>query len=81
MKLGLVQPVTPYYVNPNAKGFDPTVRCEYHSNIQGHSTKNCWTLKRIVENLIDDKTIVIHNKEAAIVTNNPLPSHDNGHVV
>ncbi|MCD7465670.1 hypothetical protein HAX54_001713 [Datura stramonium] len=77
--LGLVQPVTPYYVNLNAKCFDPTVRCEYHSNTQGHSTENCWTLKRTIENLINGKTIVIHNEET--VTNNPPPAHNNAHVV
>ncbi|MCD7450179.1 hypothetical protein HAX54_004168, partial [Datura stramonium] len=81
MQLGLVQPVTPYYVNSNVKGFDPTVRCEYHSNTQGHNTENCWTLKRIIEKLLDDKTILIHNEETTNVTNNPLLAHDNGHVV
>ncbi|MCE3051390.1 hypothetical protein HAX54_049711, partial [Datura stramonium] len=79
--LGFVKSITPYYVNPNAKGFNPTVRCEYHSNTQGHSTKNCWTLKRIIEKLIDDKKVVIHNEEAANVTNNPLPTHNIVHVV
>ncbi|MCD7462951.1 hypothetical protein HAX54_049667, partial [Datura stramonium] len=64
-----------------AKGFDPTVRCEYHSNTQGHSIENCWTLKRITEKLIDDNTIVILNEEEANVTKNPLPAHANGHVI
>ncbi|MCE5166829.1 hypothetical protein HAX54_027624, partial [Datura stramonium] len=68
-------------VNPTAKGFDTSVRCEYHSNIQGHSTENCWTLKRIIEKLIDDKAIVIHNEEATNVTKNPLPAHNNAYVV
>ncbi|XP_060182324.1 uncharacterized protein LOC132611988 [Lycium barbarum] len=71
----------PYNVNPNARGFDPTIRCEYHSNTQGHSTKNCFTLKRAIEKLIDDKSIVIHDEEAPNVTNNPLPTHNNAHVV
>ncbi|MCD7448214.1 hypothetical protein HAX54_039569, partial [Datura stramonium] len=79
--LGLAQLVTPYYVNPNEKGFHLTVRCKYHSNTQGHSTENCWTLKRIIEKLIDNKTIVIHNEDTTNVTNNPLPSHNNAHVV
>ncbi|MCD9558685.1 hypothetical protein HAX54_016219 [Datura stramonium] len=81
MQLGLVKPVTPYYVNSNEKGFNPNVRCEYHSNTQGHSIENCWTLKRIIEKLIDDKKIVIHNKVAENVTNNPLPAHNNAHVI
>ncbi|XP_060200222.1 uncharacterized protein LOC132628461 [Lycium barbarum] len=70
-----------YKVNPNARSFDPTFRCEYHSNAQGHSTKNCFTLKRAIEKLIDDKAIVIHDEEAPNVTNNPLPPHNNAHVV
>uniref|UniRef100_A0A1S4AC81 G-patch domain-containing protein n=1 Tax=Nicotiana tabacum TaxID=4097 RepID=A0A1S4AC81_TOBAC len=48
----------PRYVNPNSKGFDSNARCEYHSNTQGHSTENCWTLKKAIENLIEAKAIV-----------------------
>ncbi|XP_060194914.1 uncharacterized protein LOC132624106 [Lycium barbarum] len=81
IQLGLIEPIMSYNVNPNARGFDPTVRCEYHSNAQGHSTENCFTLKRAIEKLIDDKAIVIHDEEAPNVTNNPLPAHNNAHVV
>ncbi|XP_060210244.1 uncharacterized protein LOC132637118 [Lycium barbarum] len=81
IQLGLIEPIMSYNVNPNARGFDPTVRCEYHSNAQGHSTENCFTLKRAIEKLIDDKAIVIHDEEAPNVTNNPLTAHNNAHVV
>ena len=52
IQLRLVEPVNPYVVNPNARGFDPTVICEYHANSLGHNIENCWTLKRVIEKLI-----------------------------
>ena len=81
IQLRLVEPVNPYIVNPNARGFDPTVICEYHANAPGHSTENCWTLKRVIEKLIEDKVIEVRNEEALNVTNNPLPAHNNERVV
>ncbi|XP_060177795.1 uncharacterized protein LOC132607732 [Lycium barbarum] len=81
IQLGLIEPIMPYNVNPSARGFDPTVRCDYHSNTQGHTTENYFTLKRAIEKLIDDKAIVIHDEEAPNVTNNPLSAHNNAHVV
>ncbi|KAH0728174.1 hypothetical protein KY284_004039 [Solanum tuberosum] len=81
VQLRLVKPVNPYFVNPNARGFDPTVICEYHANTPGHSTENYWTLKRVIEKLIEDKVIEIRNEEAPNVTNNPLPAHNKEHVV
>ncbi|KAH0670694.1 hypothetical protein KY289_025187 [Solanum tuberosum] len=81
VQLRLVEPVNPYFVNQNARGFDPTVICEYHANTLGHSTENCWTLKRVIEKLIEDKVIEIRNEEAPNVTNNPLPAHNKEHVV
>ncbi|XP_015078423.1 uncharacterized protein LOC107022277 [Solanum pennellii] len=76
-----VESVNPYVVNPNARGFDQTVICEYHANAPGHSTENCWTLKRVIEKLIEDKVIEVRNEEAPNVTNNPLPTHNNERVV
>ncbi|KAH0633267.1 hypothetical protein KY284_036053 [Solanum tuberosum] len=81
VQLRLVEPVNPYLVNPNARGFDPTVICEYYANTPGHSTENCWTLKRVIEKLIEDKVIEIRNEEAPNVTNNPFPAHNKEHVV
>ncbi|KAH0633815.1 hypothetical protein KY284_036601 [Solanum tuberosum] len=81
VQLRLVEPINPYFVNSNARGFDPTVICGYHANTPGHSTENCWTLKRVIEKLIEDKVIDIRNEEAPNVTNNPLPVHNKEHVV
>nr|XP_009610714.1 uncharacterized protein LOC104104354 [Nicotiana tomentosiformis] len=72
----------PRYVNSNSKGFDSNARCEYHSNTQGHSTENCWTLKKAIENLVEAKAIVVTNNEDTLnITNNPLPAHDNTHFI
>ncbi|XP_015077101.1 uncharacterized protein LOC107021042 [Solanum pennellii] len=81
IQLRVVEPVNPYVVNPNARGFYLTVICEYHANAPGHSTENCWTLKRVIEKLIEDKLIEVRNEEAPNVTNNPLPAHNNERVV
>ncbi|XP_019241374.1 PREDICTED: uncharacterized protein LOC109221349 [Nicotiana attenuata] len=70
------------YVNPNLKGFDSNARCEYHSNTQGHSTENCWTLKKAIENLIEAKAIVVtNNEDNPNITNNPLQAHHNTHFI
>ena len=63
IQLRLVEHDVPYIVNPNVRGFDPTVICEYHANVPGHSTEKRWTLKRVIENLIKDKVIEVHNEE------------------
>ncbi|XP_075084773.1 uncharacterized protein LOC142168020 [Nicotiana tabacum] len=82
MQLKLIGPIMPHYVNPNSKGFDSNARCEYHSNTQGHSTENCWTLKKAIENLIEAKAIVVtNNEDTPNITNNPLPTHDNTHFI
>ncbi|MCD7452740.1 hypothetical protein HAX54_017994, partial [Datura stramonium] len=75
-------PERPQWRAPAPQGFCPQQQnfqtpCEYHSNTQGHITENYWTFKRIIENLIDDKAIVIHNEETTNITNNPLPAHNN----
>ena len=81
IQLRLVEPVNPYVFNPNARGFDLIVICEYHANTPCHNTKNFWTLKRVIQKLIKDKVIEIHNKEAPNITNNLLLAYNNQCVV
>ncbi|XP_070047501.1 uncharacterized protein [Nicotiana tomentosiformis] len=82
MQLRLIEPIMPRYVNPNSKGFDSNARCEYNSNTQGHSTENCWTLKRAIEDLIEAKAIMVtNNEDTPNITNNPLPAHNNTHFI
>ncbi|XP_019248614.1 PREDICTED: uncharacterized protein LOC109227879 [Nicotiana attenuata] len=82
IQLKLIEPIMPHYMNPNSKGFYSNARCEYHSNTQGHSTENCWTLKKAIENLIEAKAIVVaNNEDTPNITNNLLPAHDNTHFI
>ncbi|XP_070026096.1 uncharacterized protein [Nicotiana sylvestris] len=42
---------------------------------------DCWTLKRVVENLIEQRKIVLRDEDVPNVTNNPLLAHNNGPVI
>ncbi|XP_027915075.1 uncharacterized protein LOC114174431 [Vigna unguiculata] len=44
-----MKPVKP----PYPKTYDAEARCDYHGGAIGHSTENCWGLKRKVQSLID----------------------------
>ncbi|XP_070012154.1 uncharacterized protein [Nicotiana sylvestris] len=56
-------------------------RCTYHSGVEGHDTNDCWTLKRAVENLIEQRKIVLRDEDIPNVTNNPLSAHNNESVI
>ncbi|XP_019251258.1 PREDICTED: uncharacterized protein LOC109230190 [Nicotiana attenuata] len=74
------QPPRQVQQNPESPSYQPGTRCAYHSGAERHDTKDCWTLKRAVENLIEQKRIVLKDEEVSNVTNNPLPAHNNGPV-
>lgn len=38
---------------PYSKTYDADARCDYHGGAIGHSTENCWGLKRKVQSLND----------------------------
>ncbi|XP_019248765.1 PREDICTED: uncharacterized protein LOC109228037 [Nicotiana attenuata] len=67
--------------NPTSPAYRAGTRCAYHSGAEGHDTDDCWTLKRAVENLIEQKRIVLKDEDIPNVTNNPLPAHNNGPVI
>nr|XP_009779806.1 PREDICTED: uncharacterized protein LOC104228948 [Nicotiana sylvestris] len=58
---------------------------DYYQNMmsamEGHDTDDCWTMKRAVENLIEQKRIVLKDEDVPNVTNNPLLAHNNGPVI
>ncbi|KAM3326736.1 hypothetical protein P3S67_001862 [Capsicum chacoense] len=58
---GMFTPLLGYTPDLNSRSFDPTVRCAYHSDIQGHSIEDCYTLKRGIEKMIQDKSIMVQN--------------------
>ncbi|KAM3263395.1 hypothetical protein P3L10_000389 [Capsicum annuum] len=57
-------PPSPYQVytpDPHSRSFDRNVRCTYHSDVQGHSIEDCRALKREIEKMIQDKSIMVQN--------------------
>ncbi|KAM3324689.1 hypothetical protein P3S67_005841 [Capsicum chacoense] len=58
---GMITPILGYTPDLHSRSFDPNVRCAYHSDVQGHSTEDCRTLKRKIEKIIQDKLIVVQN--------------------
>ncbi|XP_019251429.1 PREDICTED: uncharacterized protein LOC109230378 [Nicotiana attenuata] len=81
VQMGLLQPVPQTRQNPESPSYRAGTRCAYHSGAEGHDTDDFWTLKRAVENLIEQKRIVLKDEDVPNVTNNPLPAHNNGPVI
>ncbi|XP_070008155.1 uncharacterized protein [Nicotiana sylvestris] len=81
VQMGLLQPVPQTRQNPASPAYRAGTRCAYHSGAEEHDTDDCWTLKRVVENLIKQRKIVLRDEEVPNVTNNPLPAHNNGPVI
>ncbi|XP_019258201.1 PREDICTED: uncharacterized protein LOC109236474 [Nicotiana attenuata] len=67
--------------NPESPSYQRGTRCAYHSGAEGHDIENCWTLKRTVEDLIEQRKIVLRVEDIPNVTNPPLPAHNNGLVI
>ncbi|KAM3239053.1 hypothetical protein P3L10_014086 [Capsicum annuum] len=61
---GMITPLLGYTPNPHSRSFDPNVRCTYHSDVQGHSIKDYRSLKREIEKMIQDKSIMVQNIES-----------------
>ncbi|KAF3639242.1 hypothetical protein FXO37_24030 [Capsicum annuum] len=61
---GMIIPLLGYTPNLHSRSFDPNVRCTYHSNVQGHSIEDCHALKREIEKIIQDKSILVQNIES-----------------
>ncbi|XP_070015247.1 uncharacterized protein [Nicotiana sylvestris] len=79
--MGLLQPVPQTRKNPVSPAYRAGTRCAYNSGEEGHDTEDCWTLKRAVENLIEQRKIVLRDEDIPNVTNNPLPAHNSGPVI
>ena len=74
-KIGMVPPQT--YPKGFPTGYDPQTICTYHSRNPSHSTDNCRTLKRKIQDMIDAGDIILsENGESwPNVRKNPLPEH------
>ncbi|XP_070006112.1 uncharacterized protein [Nicotiana sylvestris] len=78
IRLDLLQPVAPNRPNLESHSHRANAICEYLSRAVGHSTEDCWTLKRVVEDLIEVEGIVFRDEEAPDVMNNLFPAHNIG---
>ncbi|XP_070019506.1 uncharacterized protein [Nicotiana sylvestris] len=81
VQMGLLQSVPQTRQNPASPAYRAGTRCAYHLGAKRHATDDCWTPKRAVENLIEQRKIVLKDEEVPNVTNNPLPAHNNGPVI
>ncbi|KAA0060421.1 uncharacterized protein E6C27_scaffold22G002400 [Cucumis melo var. makuwa] len=63
---------------PYPKWYDSNARCDYHAGGVGHSTENCFALKRNVQSLINAGWLSFKKSgEKPNVNENPLPNHEN----
>ncbi|PHT87943.1 hypothetical protein T459_10049 [Capsicum annuum] len=46
-------------LNLRLRNFDPNARCAYHSDAQGHRIEDCRDLKREIEKMIQDRSIMV----------------------
>jgi hypothetical protein len=69
--------------NPLPQWYNPALYCHFHRTA-GHSTDGCHTLRDAIQDLIDNKSIVVQNSEAPAspqpqqVEAHPLPTHEPG---
>ncbi|KAM3397394.1 hypothetical protein P3S68_000906 [Capsicum galapagoense] len=57
----MITPLLGHTSNRRLRNFDPNARCTYHSDAQGHSIEDCRDLKREIEKMIQDGSIMVQN--------------------
>ena len=60
----MITPLLGYTLNRRSRNFDPNIRCAYHSDAQGHSIEDCRDWKREIENMIQDRSIMVQNVDS-----------------
>ncbi|PHT90479.1 hypothetical protein T459_05592 [Capsicum annuum] len=58
---GMITSLLGCTLNRSSRNFDPNVRCAYHSDAQSHSIEDCRDLKREIEKIIQDGSIMVQN--------------------
>ena len=57
----MITPLLGHTLNLRSRNFNPNARCVYHSDAQGHSIEDCRDLKREIEKMIQDGSIMVQN--------------------
>ncbi|PHT79101.1 hypothetical protein T459_17153 [Capsicum annuum] len=57
----MITPLLRHTINPCSRSFDPNAQCAYHSDAQGHNIEDCRDLKREIEKMIQDRSIIVKN--------------------
>lgn len=59
---------------PFHRNHNPNASCAFHAGYIGYSTEDCWTLKKRIQELIDQE-VLSFSEEKPNVKMNPLPNH------
>lgn len=72
----LITPMPPKPANPQAPGFNPDARCEYHIGGIGHWTNDCYHLRHRIQDLLDHQLLsfYLRGRNAYYALKNPCPS-------
>ncbi|XP_050895784.1 uncharacterized protein LOC127102458 [Lathyrus oleraceus] len=71
----LVPKEIPQAIPPYHPKHYPNASCAYHTGYIGHSTKDCWSLKNKIQELMNQK-ILSFSEEKPNVKTNALPNHN-----
>ena len=59
---GLITPIGPIRepeLEKRSQSWNPNIYCKYHQG-RGHSTKQCWTLKNLIQDLVNSNQLHVH---------------------
>lgn len=81
-EMGLVKSETPRYTRETCKNFHEDETCDYHEGAAGHSTDNCFALRKKIQSLLDDGELILPGiGNQPNIQQNPLPQHQDQNAV
>ncbi|KAH0776345.1 hypothetical protein KY290_007756 [Solanum tuberosum] len=75
---GLLRPRKGWIPKHSSSTFDLSKNCAYHSNIQGHDTEKCPTLRNKIQNMIEKGKIIV---QQGPLNNNCHPATTNAIII
>ncbi|XP_070001976.1 uncharacterized protein [Nicotiana sylvestris] len=80
-QLDVLRPIESKIPNPPPKNPDYSLRRAYCSDAPRHDIEKCWHLKRAIQELIDTNQIVVQSPDVPNINQNPLPAHEETHMI